>query len=814
MHEREARGTGGAADRRRLETFALGALLIAMLAACAPAPPLTPIDISVDPALTPAIAQLPGFTDGQPRPLAAITGDGDVPATFVADEIWLTTTDPSELAAFLARWNGTLLSSFAPADYGLTGLPDQYLIRVVAAGADLSRLPDDLRALDRHATGDHRVSSAQALDLLAVASREAAAGADVGVNWVGRGDTFRGRSTAEAPTGTGSVGGAYGPDAFLWSTHSVGGEQAIGVAEAWRALDLAGKLGNRVRLAILDMGFVPDADTPTPWTAISNVPGYEPVGTSNHLDCGGNPCPWHGTNVMSAAMAVPDNGFGAAGPGGPVAEPVLVHTLYDFFTSITALGEARVLGARIANMSYSAPVPWYLGWSVLPFEAATFAFRTTGMLLFASAGNDGRDVDAEGCTLGQCWERTWHTPCENAGVICVGGLAAGSSFRAGGSNYGFHQVDLFAPFTLWLGLDPATHGNVARRGDGTSYSSPFAAGVAALVWAADPNLSAGAVEDILLSTAHPNGDGSVRRHVNALGAVRAALGNVAPVVTLTGGGEVPFNLPAYLSVTVLDVEDPFPCCTVSWSSDVDGPLGTGWSIEPVFATRGRRVVTATATDSAGATGRASITIDVVNVAPVVTLSAPIDGATPYRTALVPLRGSATDRNEPGEVLACSNLVWTSSVGSDPFPIVGCEASAAFASNGSRVLTLTATDGLGASDAASVTITVVDPPPDLPPDVQVTSPANMSAPPVDQPVTLAGTASDPEGQGPLAYTWTVELGSAGPIVVGNAATVQWTPNQTYAFDQEGTYTVEVRLSVTDPGGNVGSDYVTLEWILIF
>ncbi len=814
MNEREVRGTRGATGRRRLGLHVLLAVSIAVLAACSPPPPLPPIELSVDAALAPSIPELPGFEDGRARPLAAITGEDGVAADFVADEIWLSPEDPAELAAFLARWNGVVLSRFDPADYGLTGLGDQVLIRILAAGADLSRFPDDLRALDPQATGEHRVSSTEGLELLAVASREAAEGAEVGVNWVGGGDTFRGRSTAEAPTGTGSVGGAYGPDAFLWTTHRVGGQQDIGVAEAWRALDLAGKLNNRVKLAILDMGFVPDADMPTPWTAISNVPGYDPVGSSNLLDCSGNACPWHGTNVASAAMARPDNGFGAAGPGGPVAQPVLVHTLYDFFTSITALGEARVLGARIANMSYSAPVPWYLGWTVLPFEATTFAFRTTGMLLFASAGNAGQDVDAEGCTWGQCWERTWHTPCENAGVICVGGLADNATVRAGNSNYGFHQVDIFAPYTMWLGPDPETPGNVARRGDGTSYSSPFVAGVAALVWAANPGLSAGAVEDILMTTAHPNGDGSVRRHVNALGAVRAALGNVAPVLTISGGGEVPFHLTSYLSVVVEDVEDAFPCCTVTWSSDVDGALGTGWSIEHEFATLGSRVVTATATDSAGASRQASVTVDVVNVAPIVTLAAPLDGATPFRTAVVPLRGSATDRNEPDETLACSNLVWTSSVGSDPFPIAGCEVTAAFASNGSRVLTLTATDGLGASDTASVTITVVDPPANLPPNVQVTSPTNLSAPPLDQPVTLSGTASDPEGQGPLTYVWTVKLGVGAPIAVGNTASVQWTPNQSFAFNQEGTYTVEVRLSVTDPQGQIGTDFVTLQWVLIF
>jgi serine protease len=50
---------------------------------------------------------------------------------------------------------------------------------------------------------------------------------------------------------------------------------------------------------------------------------------------------------------------------------------------------------------------------------------------------------------------------------------------------------------------------------------------------------------------------------------------VPPAITLAAVGDVPFNLTAFLSATVEDVEDPFPCCTVTWSSDVDGPLGSG-----------------------------------------------------------------------------------------------------------------------------------------------------------------------------------------------------------------------------------------------
>jgi serine protease len=543
-----------------------------------PPPPPDPAAISlvVDTTVTPSGEALPGFADGAPRPLAAVTGDDGLVAEFVADELWLSGPDPAELAAVLARYGGAVLAVFRPGDHGLSGLPDQYLVRVDASGADEATLAADLRALEPTAAGEHRVSSQRGLDLLVIASREAASGTDVGLNWVGSGAQFRDRETSEAPTGTGSAGGPYVADAFRWPSHARGGAQDIGVAEAWRALELAGRLDSRVKLAILDMGFAPDADTPSDWTAVSNVPFVSATGTANALRCGGgHECPWHGTNVLSAAMAVPDNGYGAAGPAGPIAAPVMVYTLYDFFTSITALGEARLRGARIANLSYGAPVPWYLGWSVLPFEAATAAFRGTGMLLFAAAGNEGRDVDARDCTLGKCWERTWFTPCENAGVICVGGMAAGSTTRAAQSNYGAEQVDLFGPFTLWVGPDPAAPTNRAQAVSGTSVASPFVAGVAALVWAANPGLGADAVENALLSTAHPNGDGTVRRHVNALAAVQLALGNVPPAVTLAAVGDVPYNLTAFLSATVEDFEDPFPCCTVTWSSDVDGPLGSG-----------------------------------------------------------------------------------------------------------------------------------------------------------------------------------------------------------------------------------------------
>ncbi len=680
--------------------------LLLVITACSQTPetppdPVTPpvISVTVDPTLTPNTPELPGFEDGKPRPVATVTGEEGEQADFVADELWLSTDQEAALDAFLTRWNGTVLKVFNPAEHNLTGLRPQYLVRIDTAAADPATLADDLQTLDPNATGSYRVSSTAGLGLLAAGATEAAAGLEVGLNWVGTPSQFRDRTSNEAPSGPTLAGVAYTPNAYGWPSHNVGTDSVlnIGVAEAWRALELAGKLDNRIKLAVLDMGFQPDADWQDGWLAVSNVPFINPVGTENPFNCsGGGSCPWHGTNVASAAMGKPDNDYGSAGPAGPVADPVAVYTTGDMFLSMTALGEARVAGARIANMSYGAPVPWYLAWSVLPFEGATAAFRATGMLIFASAGNEGKNVDKEGCTLGVCWERTWYTPCENAGVICVGGTGGNSKNRAGGSNYGNKQVDIFAPFTLWLGPDPSSPTNAVRVKNGTSFSSPFAAGVAALIWAADPSMGAGEVETILMDTAHVSPDDKVRRYVNALGGVQEVFGNVPPNVTLRspGPGDAPLNVPLRLSADVFDFEDAFPCCTVEWTSDVDGLLGNRSDIDVAFSTLGPRTLTVTAIDSQGGVGSASVTLNIVNSAPTVEIAQPLDGDEVFRDARVILRGQAEDINEPGGDLACDRLTWTSNVPSDPFPVSGCEVEVVFSSNGPRTLTLTGTDSQG------------------------------------------------------------------------------------------------------------------------
>ena len=90
-------------------------------------------------------------------------------------------------------------------------------------------------------------------------------------------------------------------------------------------------------------------------------PGFGPLDQENIFNCsGGSPCPWHGTDVAGAAMGIPDNQFGSAGPAGPVAEPILVFTLYDYFTSIGALG-AAVIGWAYVMLGQTVRIDWRRG---------------------------------------------------------------------------------------------------------------------------------------------------------------------------------------------------------------------------------------------------------------------------------------------------------------------------------------------------------------------------------------------------------------------------------------------------------------------
>jgi serine protease len=793
--------------------------VLALGSVTGPTPTPGEITFSVDESVTPAVSELPGFEDGVPRPLASMTDELGNQADFVADELLLVTNDPAALDDFLARWEGEVLLTFDPTEYGLTGMSPMYLVRINTALADASALEADLRALTQDGQGDHRVSSQEALDLLAAASSEAADGLDIGVNWVGTGTDFRSRTTTEAPTGP----GGYSSNTFNWSHLNAGSTQDIGVTEAWRALDIMERLDNTVQFAVLDMGFEPDDDFPLPWTAISNVPFADPIGTENFADCGGSPCPYHGTNVVGAGMGVPDNDWGGAGVAGPVAEPILVFTLYDFATGVVAVARAASEGADIINMSYGARVPFIVSWTVFPFEWTTEAVRDSGVLLFAASGNDNANVDAEDCLWPfdwPCWEEAWHTPCENDGVICVGALAHDSQDRAGYSNFGPEHVDIFAPGTNWVGPDPDNPGNIAQSVSGTSAASPYAAGVAALIWAADPSLNADEVEDILYATAHTSPDANVDRYVNAYDGVMMAMGPAPPQISITSPSDGSSHSRGADSIAFIadafDVEDD--TLTITWTSSLDGEIGTGTHVYLNDLSTGTHTITVTATDSDGLTDSDTITITIVNDPPTVEITSPGDGAELFQGQTIHLRGTSQDPNTvpvPYAPLPDAQVQWL--IDGTPHA-TGHEASipGGTLSLGSHTISFTGSDGeLEHTDTHTITVVA-----GTGIDVQITSPANDDQWAADafdsgeelwyKEVTLVGEATDPE-DGPLSggsLVWTTSI-NGGPeeeLGTGESVIVR-------LYAPVATSTHVITLTATDSDDNSVTDTITVTVILL-
>ena len=215
--------------------------------------------------------------------------------------------------------------------------------------------------------------------------------------------------------------------------------------------------------------------------------------------------------------------------------------------------------------------------------------------------------------------------------------------------------------------------------------------------------------------------------------------NTPPVVTITA----PVN-GAYYQTTAV------PTGAFS-ATDLNGVVSTtegGWANSP----DGSYTYTVTATDAAGNTGSASVTYTVDNVAPEVTITAPLDGAY-YKTANVPVGAYSV-------------------VEINPYTVV--ESGWANSPDGSATYTVTATDAAGNVGSASVTYTVDN----VAPVVTITAPLN----------------------GHYYKSSAVPVGAFG-VVEANP----YTSVESGYSTVEGVHTYTV--TVTDAAGNVGSASVT-------
>jgi len=197
-----------------------------------------------------------------------------------------------------------------------------------------------------------------------------------------------------------------------------------------------------------------------------------------------------------------------------------------------------------------------------------------------------------------------------------------------------------------------------------------------------------------------------------------------------------------------------------WSSNIEGQLGIGASVQSALATPGAHTITLSATDLDGNTTTASIMISITaSELPVVVITSPADG----QEAAVgePIDFAATVTAAPGATIPGSQVVWSSDL--DGQIGIGNSIRTGLASTGLHTITCTATDDQGKSGSASISVNVVT---NRAPVVTIESPLDGAFVLDGATVSFRGTAVDPE-DGPIAgagLRWTSSM--SGQIGIGN------------------------------------------------
>lgn len=155
--------------------------------------------------------------------------------------------------------------------------------------------------------------------------------------------------------------------------------------------------------------------------------------------------------------------------------------------------------------------------------------------------------------------------------------------------------------------------------------------------------------------------------------------------------------------TITDAEDGNISSSGSWSSSIDGALGSGASLQTTGLSVGVHTITFSATDSGLLTGSASITLTVQsasNAAPVLGITAPTDASSYTEGDSVTFTASATD-SEDGNL--SSAIQWSSSL--DGSLGTGASITISTLSIGVHTITASVTDSGAASASDSISLTV-------------------------------------------------------------------------------------------------------------
>jgi hypothetical protein len=283
----------------------------------------------------------------------------------------------------------------------------------------------------------------------------------------------------------------------------VNSQYALARVQAYGAWEYETGVSSRVTVAVIDTGIdgshpelagklvgTSRAFTPTPGPVVTD--DQPPTAACNHA-----------TRVAGVAAAASDNSAGVAGLSWGarlISMKVFLDSdctpdCYDEPGRSCSTDEGAIaaavselipqhntpeLGKVVINISLGSAGTCSPG-----LQTAVNAAAGAGLMVFAAAGNAGAPVIDSPAN------------CNNVYAVAATDL---QDQLASFSNYGSEMLSrgLAAPGVELYTTDP---GNAYASASGTSFSSPLAAGVAALVWSAKPSNTAAAVFDALKTSA-------------------------------------------------------------------------------------------------------------------------------------------------------------------------------------------------------------------------------------------------------------------------------------------------------------------------
>ncbi|AHM59856.1 subtilisin-like serine protease [Flammeovirgaceae bacterium 311] len=214
----------------------------------------------------------------------------------------------------------------------------------------------------------------------------------------------------------------------------------------------------------------------------------------------------HGTHVAGIVAANRQNEIGVEGVAAPVKIMVLraVPNGDERDKDIAnAIRYAVDNGARVINMSFGKA---YSPDKAVVDEAVRYA-SDKGVLLVHAAGNDGKNIDTENNYPTKRYLGTKGVA-DNWLEVGASAWGSGNTFVGTFSNYGRKTVDIFAPGVDLYSTVPDSE---YRSLSGTSMAAPVVSGIAALVMAYYPDLSAQQVRDIIMKSSVRYTKGRVNR---------------------------------------------------------------------------------------------------------------------------------------------------------------------------------------------------------------------------------------------------------------------------------------------------------------